>query len=170
MAWVYVSLGSNINRYQHISASLDALSERFGALTISPVYESQSVGFDGSDFLNLVAHFDCKLTLAELVAVLRGIENDNGRRRDGPKFSPRTLDIDILTYGDCVGEFDDVLLPRDEITKNAFVLLPLMNIAPMVVHPSLGKTYQQLWDCYDKDRQKLWLVEFRWRDEDLSKL
>jgi 2-amino-4-hydroxy-6-hydroxymethyldihydropteridine diphosphokinase len=168
VARVYVSLGSNINRYQHIAASLDALDEHFGELTISPVYESESVGFDGSNFLNLVVGFQCEISVAELVRVLRRIEHDNGRRRDGPKFSPRTLDIDILTFDEHVGELDGVLLPRDEITKNAFVLLPLVNIAPTELHPSEGKTYEQLWADYDKDSQKLWPVEFRWRGRDIT--
>lgn len=168
MAYVLVSIGSNINRYQHIAASLDAL-QQFGELLISPVYESESVGFDGNNFLNLVAGFDSELSVSELSGLLRKIEENNGRRRDGPKFSPRTLDIDILTYGDAAGDVDGMILPRDEITKNAFVLLPLFNIVPQWQHPLTKKTYADLWQGYDQESQKLWPVDFSWNNKLISK-
>ena len=168
MAQVYVSIGSNINRYQHITASLDALSKHFGELSISSVYESESVGFDGSDFLNLVAGFHCSTSVGELSQLLRSIEHDNGRRRDGPKFSPRTLDIDILTYDDCVGIIDGIELPRDEITENAFVLLPLDDVAGEIEHPVLKISYAKLWQAYDQASQKLWPVDFIWQDKKIS--
>ena len=167
---VYVSVGSNIDRYHHISASLDALAGHFGQLSISPVYESESVGFDGSNFLNLVVGFSCRQAVGELSELLRGIEYDNGRRRVGPKFSPRTLDIDILTFDHCIGLIDGVELPRDEITKNAFVLLPLADIAASDRHPVLKQTYQQMWQDYDQASQKLWKVDFNWRGENISGL
>jgi 2-amino-4-hydroxy-6-hydroxymethyldihydropteridine diphosphokinase len=168
MAYVLVSIGSNINRYQYITASLDALQQNFGELLISPVYESESVGFDGSDFLNLVVGFNSDLSVPMLSELLRKIEQDNGRRRDGPRFSPRTLDIDILTYDDAVGDFDGIVLPRDEITKNAFVLLPLFNIVPQWRHPVNKKTYAELWQAYDQSSQKLWPVNFRWNEQIIS--
>ncbi len=168
MAQVYLSIGSNIDRYQHISASLDALDKHFDGMTISPVYESEAIGFEGDNFLNLVVGFYCHLSVAELSKELRDIENDNGRRRDGPRFGPRTLDIDILTYGDEVGVIDGIELPRDEIVKNAFVLLPLFDIAPEDTHPQAGKTYAELWGQYDQSSQKLWSVDFEWRGEKIS--
>ena len=168
MGQVFVSIGSNIDRYQHITASLDALSEYFGELVISNVYESEAVGFEGDDFLNLVAGFDTTLPVGELAALLRQIENENGRRRDGPKFGPRTLDIDILTYDDQVGNIDGIELPRDEITENAFVLLPLADIVPNQLHPTVNKSYAELWRGYDQSRQKLWAVDFEWRGEKIS--
>lgn len=163
MAQVYVSIGSNIDRYRHIASSLDALASHFGELLISPVYESEAVGFDGDHFLNLVVGFDSDLTVGTLSTLLRGIEYDNGRRRDGPKFGPRSLDIDILSYDDAVGNIDGVLLPRDEITTNAFVLLPLTEIAGESLHPSLLLRYKDLWAAYDQSSQKLWRVNFEWR-------
>jgi len=168
VARVYVSIGSNIDRYRHIASSLDALSAHFGVLVISPVYESEAVGFDGENFLNLVAGFNSDLSVGKLSALLRKIEYDNGRRRDAPKFSSRTLDIDILTYNDCVGEVDGVELPRDEITENAFVLLPMVDIAANCKHPVLHKTYQEILLSYDRGRQKLWLVDFEWRGKKIS--
>lgn len=168
MTEVYLSLGSNIDRYRHISAALDALAEQFGALTISSVFESEAVGFEGSHFFNLVVGIDTPLSVAALSDVLKGIEDDNGRRRSGPKFSSRTLDIDILTYGDFVGEEAGVKLPRGELTKNAFVLWPMAEIAPSHRHPVSGRTYAELWAEYDKARQKLWPVDFVWQGRTLS--
>lgn len=162
MATVYLSLGSNIDRNKHLSAGLDALVEAFGDLKMSQVYESEAVGFDGDNFYNLVAAIETDLPVGELALKLRDIEDENGRLRSGPKFSARTLDIDILTYDDLTGEVDGVKLPRGEILKNAFVLLPMSELAPETLHPVTGKTYLQLWDEYDQDSQKLWPVEFDW--------
>ncbi|GMG85740.1 2-amino-4-hydroxy-6-hydroxymethyldihydropteridine diphosphokinase [Biformimicrobium ophioploci] len=162
MAQVYLSLGSNIEREQHICAALDALAQAFGALQVSSVYESEAVGFEGENFYNLVVGIHTGLSVTELSAVLKQIEDDNGRCRNGPKFSARTLDIDILTYDDLVGEHGGVQLPRDEITRNAFVLWPLAEIAPDARHPQTGERYASLWDAYDKSKQKLWAVEFSW--------
>lgn len=168
MTQVYLSLGSNINRHHHIHAGLDALADQFGELQISSVYESKSVGFDGSNFFNLVVGIKTALSVAALSEILKKIEDDNGRCRQGPKFSPRTLDIDILTYGDFVGVASGIELPRAEITKNAFVLLPLMELAPEQQHPQWTQTYAELWQIYDKNSQALWPVDFVWRGQLLS--
>lgn len=162
MATVYLSLGSNIEREQNLGAGLNALVETFGDLKMSQVYESEAVGFDGDNFYNLVAAIETDLSVGELALRLRDIEDENGRVRSGPKFSARTLDIDILTYDDLAGEIDGVKLPRGEILKNAFVLLPLSELAPDSLHPREGITYQQLWEAYDQDSQKLWPVTFDW--------
>lgn len=168
MARVYLSLGSNIRRHLHISAALAALTREFGELTISSVYESEAVGFAGSDFFNLVVGVETTLDIAALSSVLKKIEDANGRNRQGPRFSPRTLDIDILTYDDFVGTEAGVTLPREEITQNAFVLLPLAELAPDTLHPQLGQSYSQLWQAYDKSRQQLWPVQFIWQDRLIS--
>ncbi len=158
MARVYLSLGSNIERERYIRAGLAALRQAFGELIVSPTYESESVGFDGDNFFNLVVGMDTELAVGELQRRIKAIEDDNGRERSGPKFSSRTLDIDILTYDDCVGEVDGVMLPRDEILTNAFVLLPLADVAGDELHPQVQRTYAELWAAYDKSKQALWPV------------
>lgn len=162
---VALSLGSNIDRYRHISGALDALAEAFGELLCSPVYESEAVGFDGSAFLNSVVLVRTHLPLADIVPLLKRIEDDHGRNRSGPKFSPRTLDIDVLTYGDVVGELDGIELPRAETAQNAFVLKPMADILPDTRLPGSDQSYSELWAAYPKDRQKLWPVAFQWRDQ-----
>lgn len=162
MTTVFLSLGSNIDRERNIRSALDALAGLFGNVAISPVYESEAVGFDGEAFLNLVAQIDTALPVGELADVLRDIEARHGRVRGEKKFSSRTLDIDILTYGDTVGVVDGVALPRDEIVKHAFVLLPLADLAPDAVHPETCQRYAALREEKPFTGQRLWQVPFRW--------
>lgn len=168
MARVYISIGSSIEREKHVLCALDALHEWFGELLLSPVYESEAVGFVGESFLNLVVGVDTGLGVGELSVRFKQLEADNGRRRDVPKFSGRTLDLDILTYDDQVGQIDGVELPRGEILKNAFVLKPLADIAPEDRHPVCGKSYSELWQFYDRD-QKLWPIDFTWQGRVISR-
>lgn len=160
MPRVYLGLGSNIDRERHIRAAVRDLEERFGVLLISPVYESVAVGFEGDHFYNLVVGLDTDLSVGELSVLMRAIEDANGRVRGGPKFSARTLDIDILTYGNACGEIEGVQLPRDEVLKNAFVLRPLADIAGQDRHPETARPFAEHWDAYDQQRQKLWHIEF----------
>lgn len=167
MSRVYISIGSNIDRYQRVTAALDALAQWFGELEISPVYESVSVGFDGSDFLNLVVGVDTDWSVGELSKRFKQLEAENGRKPMAPKFSPRTLDLDILTWGDATGMVEGVELPRAEILKNAFVLRPLADIAPEQAHPVCGEPYLSLWQNYRRN-QKLWPVDFIWQGRRIS--
>lgn len=167
MARVYISIGSNIEREKNVRAALDALDHWFGDLALSPVYESEAVGFDGAPFLNLVVGVDTALSVRELSLRFKQLEDDNGRRRDLPKFSGRTLDLDILTYGNLVGKFAGVELPRGEILKNAFVLQPLADIAPEQRHPVCGRTYSELWQGY-AENQRLWPIDFSWQGRGIS--
>ena len=164
MTRVYISIGSNQRPGYHVRMALDALCNRFGALTISSVYESEAIGFDGNNFLNLVVGLDTEESLSSLSGWLKAVEDHNGRKRDQPRFSPRTLDLDILTYGDRVGCMDGVELPRREILKNAFVLRPLAEIAPHEWHPSEQRSYASLWRDYSQD-QRLWAIPFEWRGQ-----
>ena len=165
MSLICLSLGSNIQPQRHICAALDALEENFGELQISAVYESESVGFQGQNFYNLVVGVDSDLSVGEISAILKGIEDSNGRDRCSPRFSARSLDIDILTVDSLVGKFSGIDLPRDEVLKNAFVLQPLAQIAPDRVHPVTGITFSQHWQEFDRSSQKLWPIEFSWHQK-----
>ncbi len=158
MARVYLSLGSNIDRAENIRSGLEALEREFGSLELSPVYESEAVGFDGEPFFNLVVALETDLSVGELADRLRRIENRHGRVRSERKYSSRTLDIDILTWGDRVGIIDGVELPREEILKHAFVLRPLVDLAPEEQHPLLQRTYRELLEQADFSGQRLWKV------------
>lgn len=161
MAWVWVSIGSNIERERHVRAALAALRARFGRLVVSPVYETPAEGFQGDPFLNLVAGFETELSPVALHAALRDIENDNGRVRGAEKFSARTLDIDTLTYADRVTSEGGKALPRDEIARYAFVLKPLADVAPDEIHPISGRSYRQLWEAFGGERGGLREIELQ---------
>jgi 2-amino-4-hydroxy-6-hydroxymethyldihydropteridine diphosphokinase len=159
MPEVFIGAGSNIEPRRHLGAGLRALAERFGILRLSPVYRNSPVGFDGEDFLNMVISFDTDDTVGEVAAALSAIEADNGRTRSEAKFAPRTLDLDLLLYGDFVGEADGVELPRDEITRYSFVLRPLADLAGERLHPALGRSFAELWQSFDDSKHPLTRVE-----------
>ncbi|GAA6153827.1 2-amino-4-hydroxy-6-hydroxymethyldihydropteridine diphosphokinase [Pseudoteredinibacter isoporae] len=167
MARVFLSLGSNEDREFHITSCLDALNRHFHILALSSVYESEAVGFSGEPFYNMVVELETDLDLAALNESLKTIEDENGRRRDVPRFSGRTLDVDILLYDDIVGKVAGVELPREEITQNAFVLLPLAEIAAEDIHPVCEQSFAELWQNYDK-AQKLWPIDFSWQGQVIS--
>jgi len=162
MVRVYVSIGSNIEREANIRGGVDDLRAHFGELVLSQVYESAAVGFDGDNFYNLVAAFDTEMDVLEVAHILHAIEDEHGRTREGPRFSSRTLDIDMLLYDDLIIKEGKLELPRDEITKNAFVLWPLAEIAPELEHPLLKRNYAALWEAFDKEKQPLWPIPFSW--------
>jgi len=136
------------------------LRERFGGLTLSSVYESEAVGFDGQPFFNLVAGFDFGEPVRVLLTALRTIEDSFGRVRGPNKFAPRTLDLDLLTYGDLAGTIDGCTLPRDEILYHAFVLGPLAEVADQERHPTNGRCYGELWRSFGKFAPPLRPVAF----------
>jgi 2-amino-4-hydroxy-6-hydroxymethyldihydropteridine diphosphokinase len=167
MAEVFLGLGSNIQREHYIAVGLDALAERFGALSTSSVYDGEAIGFAGDPFLNLVVRIETSLPVGMLARQLRALEYVHGRPLQATRNSPRQLDIDILTYDATVGVVEGVTLPRPEILTNAFVLCPLAELAPERQHPVEGKSYESLWAGYDRAAQRLRAVEFCWRGRTL---
>ena len=157
-ARVYVGVGSNIEREKNIRGGLAALARRYGALTLSPVYQARAIGFAGDDFFNLVAAFDTGKTVAELENDLYRIEFEHGRRREEDRFSARTLDLDLLLYGDLVSGRHRV--PRADITKYAFVLKPLFDLAPDLVHPQTGRRIAAIWQAFDFEPDDIRRVDF----------
>jgi 2-amino-4-hydroxy-6-hydroxymethyldihydropteridine diphosphokinase len=143
---------------QHIPKALHDLQAMFGELRISPIYESQAVGLEGDNFINLVVGIYTQQSPRELVVALRQLEARHGRIRTPDKFDSRTLDIDLLTYGERIIDDGPIQLPRDEIMKYAFVLLPLSEVAGDEVHPQSGHTYRRLWEMLDLQDQRLWRV------------
>lgn len=161
MTRAYLSVGSNIERELNIRSSINRLEELFGALTISNVYQSQAVGFEGSDFYNLAVGFDTMLFIEDIQRSLRQIEQAHGRQRTACKFSSRPLDIDLLLFGDTVQHSAQLDVPRIEIEQYAFVLLPLSEIAANVVHPETAQTIGEMWNNFDTSDQPIRKVKFK---------
>lgn len=162
MTRIHVSIGSNVDRAKNLRSAHAALTGKFSNLVVSPVYESKPIGFDGDNFYNAVAACDSPFSLPGTLAALSEIEIALGRVRTGERFGPRTMDLDLLTFGDAVITSENVAIPRDEITAYAFVLRPLSEIAPEDVHPRLRQTYRELWKNFDGRDQSLWQVAFDW--------
>jgi len=161
MAQVYLSLGTNVNKEQNLNNGLNALHETFGQLSLSSLFESEAIGFDGSPFYNMVIGFQTSLTIEALHHQLRTIEFEHGRDVNAKKFSPRTLDLDILLY-DRLVMVTPINVPRDEIVLNAFVLWPLSEIAGDEIHPLLNQRFNTLWQAFDKSKQQLKKVPLMW--------
>ena len=140
-----MGLGSNVNAENNIRAGISALEERFSDVSLSPAYASTAVGFEGDDFINLVARVETDLQPTELREYLRDLEDRYGRQRNVPKFSDRSLDIDILLYGDLVLLSPILEIPRAEILKFAHVLKPLADLDPDILHPSELRSLAEIW-------------------------
>ena len=147
MGIAYLSLGSNIEPEKYLRAAIAELRERFGEVLLSPVYRTPSVGFEGADFLNAAARIETDLSPERLDAWLHALEDRHARDRNGPRFSSRTLDIDLLLYDDRILQGEGHLeLPRPELAEQAFVLKPMTDIAAHIVHPTLRRTLGELWE------------------------
>lgn len=170
MANVVISIGSNIEPLKYIRGAVRALANEFGEVSFSPVYESKAVGFHGDNFLNLVAHFKTSRSVADMQSWCKCYEQHNGRDPHAAKFTPRSIDLDILLYDACVQpastEHNLPHLPRAEITYNAFVLKPLADLLPHWRHPELGLSYQELWHQFNLQpqdpEQSLQRIDFDW--------
>ncbi|UHQ20615.1 2-amino-4-hydroxy-6-hydroxymethyldihydropteridine diphosphokinase [Lysobacter sp. KIS68-7] len=143
----YLSLGSNVEPERHLRAAIDALRARFGEVVLSPIYRFPAVGFDGPDFLNAAAIVESDLDAHALVDWLHALESANGRVRGPVKFNDRTLDIDLVYFGDLVLDTPQLQLPRPEL-RHAFVLRPLADIAPGFVDPVRGETLATMWRAH----------------------
>ena len=148
MALALLSLGSNLDPEANLRSAARALREAFADAAFSPVLRYRAVGFEGPDFLNAAAAFATDLAPARLHDMFHALEDAHGRRRDVPRFSSRTLDIDLVFYGSLVCDgTEGPRLPRPEL-KHAFVLRPLADIAPDAVIAGQGRTVDEAWRAH----------------------
>jgi len=161
MAEIFISLGTNVEREHHLNSGLVALQQAFGVLKLSSLFESEAVGFLGQPFYNMVIGIRTEQSIAQVAKLLRDIEFQHGRPINAKKYSPRTLDLDLLLCDQLILQ-QPVQIPRDEITRNAFVLWPLAELAPTHLHPILKTSYQQLWQAFDRSSQQIAKVPFSW--------
>ena len=138
-----------------VLAAFKALMDKFDQVMLSPVYTSTAVGFDGDDFINLVARVETNLQPTELRHFLRDLEDRYGRKRDVPKFSDRSLDVDILLYDDLVLLSPVLEIPRAEILKFSHVLRPLADLEPDLIHPTELRPMSEIWNSSGMDDSSL---------------
>jgi 2-amino-4-hydroxy-6-hydroxymethyldihydropteridine diphosphokinase len=157
-AWL--SLGSNIEAERNIASAMRALTKDFDDTQFSPVYRSAAVGFEGSAFINLVAAIRTVLEPLQLKAALTALEDAHRRDRSAPRWSSRTLDVDILLYDDLWLLSPELEIPRDEITEMAHVLKPLAELAPDLRHPVAGCTMTELWTRFAGEREGIERIDW----------
>ena len=159
MPTVYVAVGSNVDAERNLAVATRELRREFPDARFSPWYRNRAVGFEGADFINLVAGFTTGLSIDEVLDRLHAIEALCGRPRDAPRWAPRAMDLDVLLYGDLVCDTPRLKLPRPDLLKRAFMLGPLAALAPDVVHPVEKLTIGELWRRFDRAAHPLIEVE-----------
>ncbi|AVX00036.1 2-amino-4-hydroxy-6-hydroxymethyldihydropteridine diphosphokinase [Vibrio vulnificus] len=158
MNTVYIGVGSNIEREKHARAAWQELTLLGEALQASPIYECAAVGFDSHAFFNFVIRLNTSMTLEELASQLRQIEMRWGREENAAKYQDRTLDLDIVLFGDCISS-QKPELPRSDIFKYPFVIQPLYDLQPDLVIPGDGRTVEEIWQTA-RDLDTLRAVDF----------
>ena len=148
---VFVAAGSNVEPERHLARACAEIAQSWPDAFFSRAYRNVAVGFDGPDFINLVCGFSTAQPLEAVIARLHAIETQCGRPRYAPKWASRTMDLDVLLFGDRVEKTADYTLPRPDLLKRPYMLGPMAEIAPEVVHPVAGKTVGALWKEFDRE-------------------
>jgi 2-amino-4-hydroxy-6-hydroxymethyldihydropteridine diphosphokinase len=151
MTRVFVAAGSNVDPIANLRLARDELERTFGAVTLSTAWQNRAVGFEGPDFVNFVAAFDTDRPVEAVIVELQRIEGLCGRPRDAPKWAPRSMDLDILLYGDLICDRPGLTLPRPDLLRRPYMLGPMAEIAPGLRHPTAGETMAALWARFPRD-------------------
>ena len=159
----FLCLGSNIRPRRNIRFAVQRLQQDFDSVVVSNVYKSTAVGFDGDDFLNLAIALKTQYSLGELLRYTDGLEKEAGRIRVcRGNYDSRTLEVDVVMFGNLTGEHKGRQWPSEDIQDNAHVLLPMSEIAGDRKHPALGVNFSRLWKEFDAPGQRLKQVEQTW--------
>ena len=149
MTPVYVAAGSNLEPAKHLAQASEEILHAWPDAIFSTAYTNKAVGFDGPDFINLVIGFHTAYPVDFVIARLRSIETHCGRPRYAPKWASRTMDLDVLMFGDRIEKTSDYTLPRPDLLKRPYMLGPMAEIAPRVLHPTEGRTIAELWAAFE---------------------
>jgi 2-amino-4-hydroxy-6-hydroxymethyldihydropteridine diphosphokinase len=164
----FLALGSNLgDRIRYMQRAINALRQHdhIRVMALSPLYETEAVGYtEQPDFLNMVAHIQTSLSPQDLLFVCMQIEKENGRTRE-IKWGPRTLDLDILLYGTQVIQEKNLVIPHPRMCERAFVMIPLCDLAPSLIHPVYKKTIQELTESVRGKEGVVPCTMIQWHDE-----
>ena len=142
---VLVAAGSNVAPLANLRRALAVLDRHFAPLRVSSAYANPAFGFAGDEFVNLAVGFVTSLGVADVQERLHEAEAACGRPRDAPKWAPRTMDLDLLLFGDLVCTRPGLTLPRPDMLRRVYMLGPAAEIAPEFVHPVAERTLSSLW-------------------------
>jgi 2-amino-4-hydroxy-6-hydroxymethyldihydropteridine diphosphokinase len=159
MTAVYVAAGSNVEPERNLARACGQIAKQWPDARFSRAYRNAAVGFEGPEFINLVVGFTTDQALGDVLATLHGIEHECGRPRNAPKWASRTMDLDILLYGDLIEKTAEYTVPRPDLLKRPFMLGPMAEIAPYVRHPLIHKTMAELWSEFDRAAHEMTPVE-----------
>lgn len=152
---VFVAAGSNVEPEKNLERACTEIRHTWPDAHFSRAWRNAAVGFEGPDFINLVVGFSAAQPLQHVIEKLRGIETNCGRPRYAPKWASRTMDLDVLLFGDLVEKTTDYTLPRPDLLKRPYMLGPLAEIAPDFMHPTANKTIGELWAEFDRDGHQM---------------
>src|SRR5579871_3598680 len=159
MSQVYVAIGSNVDPLGNISKAANELQRIFPSARFSSWYRNAAVGFEGDDFVNGVVGFTTDLPLRAVIEKLHAVEALCGRPRNAPRWAPRSMDLDVLLYDNIVCSEPTMTLPRPDLLKRPYMLGPMAEIAPEVVHPTAGLTIGELWERFDREAHTMTRIE-----------
>ena len=159
MSEVYVAAGSNVDPERHLRIAAKEIARVFPGARFSGAYRNAAVGFEGEDFINFVVGFSTDMPVEAVIAELQRIEGLCGRTRDAPKWAPRSMDLDILVFGDRVCDLPGLVLPRPDLLKRPYMLGPMAELAPDFLHPTRLSTMAQLWENFDRAAHSMVRVE-----------
>jgi 2-amino-4-hydroxy-6-hydroxymethyldihydropteridine diphosphokinase len=146
---VFVAAGSNVRPEEHLSLALSEIERIYAPLRVSPAYRNRAVGFEGDDFINLVVGFETEDPIERVRERLQAVEAACGRPPGAPRWAPRTMDLDVLLYGDRVSDEPGLVTPRPDLVRRPYMLKPMVDLEPDLLHPTLGKTMKALWSELD---------------------
>jgi len=156
---VYVAAGSNVDPLVNLARALVMLRAHYPGLRRSRAWRNAAVGFEGADFVNLVVGFPTQETPRTVLERLHEAEEACGRTRDAPRWAPRSMDLDILLYGDRVSDEPGLVLPRPDLLRRAYMLGPMAELAPGLRHPTQLISMRELWERFDRGAHPMTEVE-----------
>jgi len=151
----YLSGGSNVEPERHLALAAHELKRSFPGARFSRCYRNRAIGFEGPDFINFAAELPVHTDATAMRAELQRIEALCGREPGAPRWAPRSMDLDVLLFGDQVFSLPGLVVPRPDLLRRAFMLGPLTELAPALIHPVEMQRLDALWQAFDRDAHPL---------------